>query len=178
MNNELELLNKNINNTINCINNFQGNQREWSNFFNNVNKTYSHDFSVLLKQNVIDTFKGIHKKKEEILAANLCLLQAVQKERLEFSRETIVALENIRSLSEKIAILNFGKKFLNYGVEVNKIIAFFKTLEGNVYENQLAEAKKILVLWNELLAQYNEIIISINEIRKELELILNDKNFQ
>lgn len=178
MNNKFELFSKNLENTINCINNFQDNQDGWSNFFNSVNKTYSQDFSVLLKQNVIDTFNDIHKKKEEILVATLSLLKIVQKDSLELSVETVNALENIRGLSEKIARYNFGEKFFNYGIEVNRIIVFFKKPEGQIYENQLAEANKILTLWNELLARYNEIVIIISEIRKELIFIFNDKNFQ
>lgn len=174
MNNKFELFIKNLENTINCINDFQCKQSEWLNFFENANKTYAQDFSVLLKQNVIDTFNDIHKKKEEILVATLSLLKIVQKERFELSRETIAALENIRSLSEKIVSLNFGEKFLNYGVEVNKIIEFFKTPDGKIYEKQLVEANKILVLWNDLRVQYTELVFCISETRKNIEFIVKD----
>ena len=173
-----DTLREKFENAMTSVNAFQSNQKKWKDFFNNINNTFCQDFSILLKQDTVNTLLEIHQKKEDVLMANLLLLTAFKEYDSVIAKETIIELEKIRVWSGQVANLNFGQQVVGYCAEVNKAIAFFKTPEGQVFENQLVEAEKLLVWWKNTISYYNLILLNMNEIKRSLDLISGVELFQ
>ena len=174
----INALKEKLENAVMSVNSFQSNQKKWKDFFDNINNTFCQDFSILLKQDTVNTLLEIHQKKEDVLMANLLLLTAFKEYDSVIAKETIIELEKIRVWSGQVANLNFGQQVIGYCAEVNKAITFFKTPEGQVFENQLVEAEKLLVWWKNTISYYNLILLNMNEIKKSLDLISGIELFQ
>lgn len=160
-----------------AITEFKCDEKKWVIVLNNGSDTYNKDFSVLLKQNIVNTLFEIHESKEKILTAALALITVASKKKSNLSSITLLAIENIRENAQSIASMELQKIIIDYSIKVNKIIDFFKSPEGQIYENQVSEAKKILDLWNKLLFVVAEITKKIHEIEKDVLLIAKNFDF-
>lgn len=160
-----------------AITDFNNKQEKWTAVLNNASNTYKSDFSVLLKQNIINTLLDIHESKEKILAALLVLITATSKSKNSFPAVSNLALENIRKNAQYIASIEMQKSIIDYHNQANQSIAFFKTANGHIYENQLSEAKKTLDLWQEVLIKVNETNKRVKSIEKDVLLISKGLDF-
>ncbi len=156
----------------NTITGFKNNQKKWDIVLKYGNNMYKEDFSVLLKQNIIDTLYEIHESKEKILAGILVLMTEVQNKNNQLSGIYLPAIENIRNNAYAVASIELHKSIIDYGTQVNQSIEFFKTTDGQIYENQLSEADKILNLWQKILTEVNEIIQLIQSIENNVLILM------
>lgn len=169
--------NSNLERLAKAIIDYNNNQGKWTVVLNNASNTYNVDFSVLLKQNIINTLLEIHESKEKILAASLILITVATKSKNSIPAISNLALENIKNNAQYIASMEIQKSIIDYHNQANRSIAFFKTANGHIYENQLSEAKKILDLWQEILIKVNETSKRVKLIEKDVLLIAKGIDF-
>lgn len=140
----INALKEKLENAVISVNAFQSNQKKWKDFFDNINNTFCQDFSILLKQDTVNTLLEIHQKKEDVLMANLLLLTAFKEYDSVITKETILELEKIRVWSGQVANLNFGQQVIGYCAEVNKAITFLKHQKGRFLKINLLKQKNCL----------------------------------
>ncbi len=147
------------------INEFQERETAWVKTIQDINESYMSDFSVMAKQNVIDMLHDFHTHKETVLMAILLFTRTTEDRAELLSSEKSHAISRINMWAAKIAELRFADAFLLYCDRINEAIAFFKTAEGQIYENRIAKADVIIKLWKNLLENMKDTSRYMKQIR-------------
>lgn len=165
--NNPDLFKKTFDELSKTIRNFNKNQEEWSTIISLVKNNYHTDFSVLLKQNIVDMFNSIHESKEKVLLASLLFLKSCEDIK-NLHPEIVVSANKIRNYSNFVVETKYSDMFINYGLEANKLIEYLKSSESEQHVDKLEHSLAVYQLWCDLIHKTNQITDCFDAISIEL----------